>query len=352
MSPESAVRFGSARRRTTPRSSSACTSASACTPLPSMLPTHGAERRGARDAARRCRPRRRRRRRRSSRFCCTTCQLTPSSRPAERDASTKRTSSITCCGAFTFTELITSAPNCLAMVIALSTVTAFGRAAAEHDAAVDRGDAEARMREALRQLAAEPRGVVGHLDVVHADQLLALAVDRDARGADLLAEDRERAVGERDRVGDLRIADDHLREAAFAAHALGLADRDPARSRRCGPPSARPRAPATGAVATPSGKRAQRSACQRCRRNGASSRRRAIALSGRQAAPVLCSPCPPLPHSVFQRRTAASVLRCAFAPFALSSAGTLYSCRFAARVTETLVKRFAFRRALDHLGLR
>ena len=60
------------------------------------------------------------------RFCCTTCQFTPSSRPAERDASTKRTSSITCCGAFTFTELITSAPNCLAMVIALSTVTASG----------------------------------------------------------------------------------------------------------------------------------------------------------------------------------------------------------------------------------
>ena len=61
-----------------------------------------------------------------SRFCCTTCQLTPSSRPAEREASTKRTSSITCCGALTFTELITSAPNCLAMVIALSTVTASG----------------------------------------------------------------------------------------------------------------------------------------------------------------------------------------------------------------------------------
>ena len=36
----------------------------------------------------------------------------------EREASMKRTSSITCCGALTFTELMTSAPNCLAMVIA------------------------------------------------------------------------------------------------------------------------------------------------------------------------------------------------------------------------------------------
>ena len=61
-----------------------------------------------------------------SSLCCTTCQLTPSSRLAERDASTKRTSSITCCGELTRTELMTSAPNCLATVIALSTVTASG----------------------------------------------------------------------------------------------------------------------------------------------------------------------------------------------------------------------------------
>src|SRR5262249_2313165 len=83
-----------------------------------------------------------------------------------------------------------------------------------------------RMREALRELAAEPRGIVGHLDIEYADQLLALAVDRDTRSADLLAEHRERMVGEGNRVGDIGIADDHLGEALAGADALGLADRD------------------------------------------------------------------------------------------------------------------------------
>ena len=71
------------------------------------------------------------------------------------------------------------------------------------------------MREAARELAGEPRGVVGHLDVEHADQLLALGIDRDARGADLLAEDRQRVVGQRIDVGDLRIADRDVDEAAY-----------------------------------------------------------------------------------------------------------------------------------------
>ena len=126
------------------------------------------------------------------------------------------------------------------------------RVAAQHDPAVDRGDAEARMRETLRKLAAEPRGVVGHLDVEHADQLLAFAVNRDARVADLLAEDRERAVGERDRVGDLRIADDHLGEAAFGCARFPTCRSRSSPSPRCGPRSARSRAPARGA--RPSGK--------------------------------------------------------------------------------------------------
>ena len=39
-----------------------------------------------------------------------------------RLASTKRTSSMTCCGEVTATVLITSGPNCLAMTTALSTV--------------------------------------------------------------------------------------------------------------------------------------------------------------------------------------------------------------------------------------
>ena len=61
-----------------------------------------------------------------------------------------------------------------------------------------------RVREAATDLGRQQRGVVGHLDVEDADQLLALGIDRDARGADLLAEDRERVVGQRIDVGDLR----------------------------------------------------------------------------------------------------------------------------------------------------
>ena len=53
------------------------------------------------------------------RFHCT-----PSSRPAVREISMKRTSSITCCGDITDTELMISGPNWRAMVTALSSVTA------------------------------------------------------------------------------------------------------------------------------------------------------------------------------------------------------------------------------------
>ena len=53
------------------------------------------------------------------RFHCT-----PSSRPAVRAISMKRTSSITCCGEATETELMISGPNWRAMVTALSRVAA------------------------------------------------------------------------------------------------------------------------------------------------------------------------------------------------------------------------------------
>ena len=125
VSPDSAVRFGSARRRITPRSSSACKRPSALTPLPSSRPTivpNGADpetRSAAPTATPTPVPP-------DASAFPKTRQLTPSSRLAEREASTKRTSSITCCGAATLTALITSAPNCLATVIAWSTIMALG----------------------------------------------------------------------------------------------------------------------------------------------------------------------------------------------------------------------------------
>ena len=64
-----------------------------------------------------------------------------------------------------------------------------------------------------RILMLQQRGVVHHLDVEHADQLLAFGIGRHAGGAVLLAEDRERAVGQRIDVGHLGIADRELDEA-------------------------------------------------------------------------------------------------------------------------------------------
>ena len=49
---------------------------------------------------------------------------------------------------------------------------------------------------------------------------LSCAVDRDARGADLLAEDRQRVIGQRIDVGDVRIADRDVDEALVGAHVL------------------------------------------------------------------------------------------------------------------------------------
>ena len=98
-SPDMVMRFGSARRRASPRSSSACTRTSASTPLDSTrpmiapkgmlpvgrpLPVAAAKLRAALVGF--------------WKFLPTTSQLTPSSLPALREASTKRTSSITCCG--------------------------------------------------------------------------------------------------------------------------------------------------------------------------------------------------------------------------------------------------------------
>ncbi len=102
---------------------------------------------------------------------------------------------------------------------------AVGRPARQQDAAVDRRHAELGGGKPARQLTGERGDVVGNLDVEDADQLLALAVHRHPRGADLLAEDRDGLVGQRIDVGDLRIAHQDVDEARVGAHVLRLADR-------------------------------------------------------------------------------------------------------------------------------
>ncbi len=123
-----------------------------------------------------------------------------------REASMKRTSSMICCACVTSTVLMMSGANCRAICTALSSVTASGDLAAEHDAAVDRGDPDAAAG-CAGDFDRQPGNVIGHLDVEDADRLLVLVVDRDARSADLLAEDRDRMVGQRTGIGNIRIAD-------------------------------------------------------------------------------------------------------------------------------------------------
>ena len=138
----------------------------------------------------------------------------------------KRTSSMTCCGDITDTVLMTSGPNWRAIVTALSRVAASGTSP---DSMMRPLTVEACKREpGKRRLSSllQPRDVVGHFDVEDADQLLAFGIDRDARGADLLAEDRQRVIGERIDVGDFRVADHDVDEAAVGADVLRLADGD------------------------------------------------------------------------------------------------------------------------------
>ena len=95
----------------------------------------------------------------------------------------------------------------------------------QHDAAVDRRHLDAAVGE-LRDLRCEKRNVVGHFNVENADRLLVGAIHRDARRADLLAENGQRAVGQRADIGHRRIADHDIGEALLGVHVLRLAERD------------------------------------------------------------------------------------------------------------------------------
>ena len=217
---------------------------------------------------------------------------------------------------------MTSGPNCLAIVHRLVDGRAVGRGAGQHDAAVDRGDPEPRVREAAAELGLQQRGVVDHLDVEHADQLLAFAIDRHARGAVLLAEDRERAVGQRIDVGDLGIADRELDEARVGAHVLGLADGDASPSR----------------CAWPAPIWIDRCACACADREQAAGagQRIAAAISDQRRRPQLfcpasfmsnsppiCSCLPRIPS--FASRSSATARPSALARRSVPSIGTLYS---------------------------
>ena len=143
VSPDSATRLGSASERARPCCSSALMMTVGFDPALDHPADHDAKRSRARQHAgdgnwtdgpvRRfdIRPAGGHRQLRRPGDCCrcwrapflpNTFHCTPRSRPAWRVASTNRTSSMTCCGCATCTELMTSGPNCLAICTALSTV--------------------------------------------------------------------------------------------------------------------------------------------------------------------------------------------------------------------------------------
>jgi hypothetical protein len=95
----------------------------------------------------------------------------------------------------------------------------------KHDAPVHGRDPDPSAGDAV-ELNRKTRDVVGHLDVEEADRVFAFVVDRHARGTDLLAQNRERMIGQRRDVGDVRIADSYIRERRVNAHVLGFAHGD------------------------------------------------------------------------------------------------------------------------------
>ena len=119
------------------------------------------------------------------------------------------------------------------------------------------------VREAALELVLQQRGVVGDLDVEHADQLLAFAIERHARGAELLAEDRQRLVGHRMDVGDVGIADHDVAEAGVEPHVLRLADRDGDGGEPLGRATARPAAAPARRCSTPGNERRGRDGDER-----------------------------------------------------------------------------------------
>ena len=85
---------------------------------------------------------------------------------------------------------------------------------------------QARAGKLALEFVSQSADVVVHLHVENANQLLALGIDLYAGGADLLAENRQRVIGQRIDVGDIRIADHDIDEAGAGAHVLRLADGD------------------------------------------------------------------------------------------------------------------------------
>ena len=95
----------------------------------------------------------------------------------------------------------------------------------QHDASVDRGHAQATAGDVV-ELQRKSADVIGDLDVEDSDDPPAFAIHGYARHPDLLAEDRQRTVGERRDVRHVGIADHDIRERRIDTDVLCLASSD------------------------------------------------------------------------------------------------------------------------------
>ena len=111
----------------------------------------------------------------------------------------------------------------MAILFALSAATASSAEPDSTSAAVGRLHLDVGARNAVADRACQLVGIERHLDVDAADKLLVLVEQRDAGGAEIVAEHVEGAVGQRIDVGDLRIADDDLVERRIGLDRLRLA---------------------------------------------------------------------------------------------------------------------------------
>jgi hypothetical protein len=88
--------------------------------------------------------------------------------------------------------------------------------ARQHDTAVHRRYFDAAARD-LGDLSGKPRDLIGHFDVEDADMPPVIRIDRDARGADLFAEHRNRPIGQRRHIRHLGITDRDVGEGRIDA---------------------------------------------------------------------------------------------------------------------------------------
>ena len=208
VSPDSAIRFGSASRRAKPRFSSAWIITSAVVPLSRTRAT--ATPKGVLLVSRPVEAR-------EHAAACRSCRRCPTSTPRSRSeflvASMNLTSSCTCCEPRTVMALVTrSGRHLLGDRHGARERRGVGHRAGQQHLAVHRRDDDLAVGHELAQAVREAVNVMRDLDVDEPDDLLVGADKGDAGDPGLLAEHVDLLVGQGDDIGDRRVRHQDLRE--------------------------------------------------------------------------------------------------------------------------------------------